>query len=59
MKIYPEIHISLLELVANDTYPGKVQSPPPIMVLDEEEEYEVEEILNSCIRWKMLEYLFK
>lgn len=29
------------------------------MVVDREEEYEVEEILNCRIRWKILEYLVK
>jgi hypothetical protein len=33
--------------------------PPPPTLVDSEEEYEVEEILDSCMRYNCLEYLVK
>jgi hypothetical protein len=34
-------------------------SPPPTTLIDGEEEYEVEEILDSCMHYNCLEYLVK
>lgn len=59
MKIHPEFHVTLLELAAKDPYLGQIKSPPPPVAVDEEEQYEVEEILNSLTRWKWLYYLVK
>lgn len=50
IKIILVFHVSQLELAADDPYPEQIQSPPPSVVVDREEEYEVEEILNSCIQ---------
>jgi hypothetical protein len=33
--------------------------PPPPTLVDGEEEYEVKEILDSCMRYNHLEYLVK
>lgn len=59
MIIHPVFHVSLLELEASNTYPGQIQSPSLPVVVDGEEVYGVEEILNSRIQWKRLEYLVK
>ena len=51
MKLYP---------TAVDPIPGRWAKPPPPLVLVEgNEEFEVEEILNSRVRWCHLEYLVK
>jgi hypothetical protein len=47
MKIYPVLHVSLLDPAANDLVPGQIQSPPPPTIVEQEEEYAVEEILDS------------
>jgi len=46
--------------MADDPIPGRRAKPPPPPVLVEgNEEFEVEKILNSRIRWHRLEYLVK
>jgi hypothetical protein len=46
--------------VEDDPIPGRQAKPPPPPVLVEgNEEFEVEKILNGCIRWRHLEYLVK
>ena len=58
MKIHPIFYISLLEPVAIDPLPGQVQPlPPPIIVDNQEIEYEVDEIVNSKVVEKILKYL--
>lgn len=47
MKIHPVFHISLLELHRRSTIPGRSQPPPPPVVIEDELEWEVEEILDS------------
>jgi hypothetical protein len=49
MKVHPVFHVSLLEPSASDSLPGQLDSqpePPPIIV-DDQEEWEVSEILDS------------
>ena len=47
MKIHPVFHVSLLEPYKPSTIPGRTRPPPPPVVLDDELEWEVEEILDS------------
>jgi hypothetical protein len=49
VRIHPVFHISLLEPVKNDSnpIPGHTQPPPPPIEVNNEEEWEVEEILDS------------
>lgn len=58
-KVHLVIHVSLLELTADDPYTGQIPTPPRSMVVDREEEYEVKEMMISCTRWRRLEYLAK
>jgi hypothetical protein len=51
VKLYP---------AAVDPIPGRQAKPPPPLVLVEgNKEFEVEEILNSCVHWHHLKYLIK
>ena len=46
MKIHPVVHVSSLEPYYEDNF-GREQPLPPPIVVDDEEEYEVEEILDK------------
>ena len=59
IKVHPVRHISELEPEANDPYPGQIVLPPPPVEIDGEEEWEVEEVLDAMIRYRMLQYLIK
>jgi hypothetical protein len=61
MQIHPVFHVSLLEHAADNPYPGHRIPPPPPVEVDGEEEYLVDEILDSRLfgRWKKLQYLVK
>jgi hypothetical protein len=61
MKIHPVFHISLLEPYKSNLIPGRIQPPPPpVLVKDSPElEYEVEEILDSKLLHRRLFYLIK
>jgi hypothetical protein len=49
MKIHPVFHINLLEPYNKNKIIGRVQEPPPVIIVDDHPEYEVSEILDS--RW--------
>ena len=57
MKIHPVFHVSLLEPVTEDTLPDRHQAPPPSIMIDHLEEYEVDKILDCRIHSRRLEYL--
>lgn len=59
LKIHPVFHVSLLSLSPNNPHPGQYQEPPPPVIVDNEEEFEVESILDSKIVRKSLKYLVK
>jgi len=50
MKIHPIFHVSLLETYQESNFPGRIQSLPFIVEINDHEEYEVEEILDSRIQ---------
>ena len=56
MRIHPVFHVSLLEPFKQNDIPGRVQDPSPPVIVDDYEEYEVEEILDSRIRYGKLQY---
>jgi len=59
MQIHPVINISRLRPYKADTIEGRVAPPPPKVVVRGEEQYEVEEIINSRLRRGKLQYLIK
>jgi len=59
MKIHSVFHVSLLEPYTLSTIPNRVRPPPPAVAVDSNQEYEVEEILDSKRICKRLFYLVK
>jgi len=57
MKIHPVFHVSLLEPTTTDPLPGQIQPPLPPVIVDNEPEWEVDEIVDSRLRGRTLEYL--
>ena len=55
-RVFP---VSLLHLAANDPFPGQIHGPPPPVIVNDEEEWEVEEILDSRRIRRKLQYLVK
>ena len=56
IKVHPVFHVSLLEPCKGSNYPDKC---PPPEVIGDEEEYEVEEILDSHCQCGHVQYLVK
>jgi len=57
LKIHSVFHIDLLDPYHANETPRRTQPPPPLEVVEGEEEYEVREILDSRILRGKLEYL--
>lgn len=47
MKVHDVFHVSKLDLVREDPYPGQIIPPPPPIEVDGEDEYFVDQILDS------------
>ncbi|THH03770.1 hypothetical protein EW145_g6019 [Phellinidium pouzarii] len=59
-KVHPVFNVVLLKPANKPVFESQqAPSPPPPVVLDNEEEYEVDEILDSCIHRGKLQYLVK
>jgi hypothetical protein len=50
MHIYPIFHVSLLEPYQEFQIPSQIPLPPLLIEIDHDMEYEVEEILDSCLQ---------
>ena len=59
MRIHPVFHVSLLEPHKPSIIPGRSLPLPPPVVIDSEEEFEIEEVLDSKFMRKRLFYLVK
>ena len=60
MKIHRVQHVSLLDPAAVNPLPGQYNPPPPPVEVDNgEEAYLVEEVLNSRLFQRQLQYLIK
>ena len=51
--------MSLLDPFDDDPLPGQQNPPPPLVIVDDNEEWHVEEILDSRIYRHRLQYLVK
>jgi hypothetical protein len=60
VKIHPVFHISLLEPTSTtEPIPGHQQPPPPPVIVNEQQEWEVEEIIDSRHSRNRLQYRVK
>jgi RNase H-like domain found in reverse transcriptase/Reverse transcriptase (RNA-dependent DNA polymerase)/Integrase zinc binding domain/Integrase core domain/Chromo (CHRromatin Organisation MOdifier) domain len=59
MRVHPVFAVSLLDPAAADPLPGQRNPPPPPVIVDNAEEYEIDEILDSKYARKTLKYLVK
>jgi hypothetical protein len=59
MRIHPVFHVSHLNPRKADTIPGRKQEQPPPVVVEGEEEYEVESILDSRKWGRGFQYFVK
>jgi len=59
MKCHPVFHVSLLEPAASNPLQGQKQPAPPPIIVDDNIEFEVEEILDSKLVRKSLKYLVR
>ena len=59
LKVHPVFHVSLLDPYKESEIPGRTQPPPPPVVIEDQFEYEVEEILDSRLIRNRLFYLIK
>jgi hypothetical protein len=57
MRIHPVFHVSLIEPYKTPTIPDRNPPPPPPVVIDSEQEFEVEQILDSKLLRNRLFYL--
>ena len=58
-RTHPVFHVSLLEPYHANEIEGRIPPPPPPVEIEGEDEYEVESILDSRIRYRKLQYLVK
>jgi hypothetical protein len=58
-RIHPVFHVQLLRLARPDPIPGRRPNPPPPEVIEGDEEYELDKIINSRYVRDRLEYLVR
>lgn len=57
MRIHPVFHVNLLEPYQVDNIPDRQPQPAPPAIIDDHQEFEVEEIIDSRIRRNQVQYL--
>jgi len=56
MAIHNTFHISLLEPYQDNQFPSQIKQPPPPIQIEGEDEYEVDEIIDSPLHYNKLQY---
>ena len=59
IKRHPVVLVSEIEPASDDPFPGQRYPPPPPVVVDGEQEWEVEEVVDSRRWYRKLEYKLK
>jgi len=59
MAIHNTFHISLLEPYQDNRFPSQMKEPPPSIQIEGEEEYELDEIIDSRLHYNKLQYRAK
>ena len=59
VRIHPVFHVSLLSPLKPDHIPGRTHEEPPVVEVEGEEEWEVEEIRDSRLHYGKCQYLVK
>jgi len=59
MAIHDTFHISLLEPYQDNRFPSQIKEPPPPIQIEEEDEYELDEIIDSRLYYNKLQYRAK
>jgi len=59
MGIHNTFHISLLEPYQDNRFPSQIKEPPPPIHIEGEDEYELDKIINSRLRYNKLQYRAK
>jgi len=59
MAIDNTFHISLLEPYQDNQFPSQIKEPPPPIQIEGEDEYELDEIIDSRLHYNKLQYRAK
>jgi len=59
MAIHNTFHISLLEAYQDNRFPSQIKEPPPSIQIEEEDKYELDEIIDSRLHYNKLQYRAK
>jgi hypothetical protein len=57
MHIHPVFNVSLLEPYKKSQIPSCIPLPPPPIEINHDVQYEIEEILDSCLRHRRLKFI--
>jgi len=59
MAIHNTFHISLIEHYQDNRFPLQIKEPPPPVQIEGEDEYELDEIIDSRLHYNKLQYRAK